>query len=130
MGTIFEARLFLIFESRGKDKRKRHYLRKSLSRKYGALLMVHQMADVRARCCLSPNFPSLTSAHPVSMLVVLVAVATLELQLWLSAMFMGKATRPSGQFDHVPAIVENPHSVFANISHAHMSFSDAALIVR
>src|SRR5260370_33123113 len=97
----------LIFEVLEKDKR--DCLRKSLSRRYGALLMVRQTADLRARCCVSPNFPSLTSAHPVSMLVVLVGVATLQLQLWLSAKFMEKATLLSGQFDHVPAIVESPH---------------------
>jgi hypothetical protein len=59
--------------------------------------MVRQMANLRARCCVSPNFRSLISAHPVSMLVVLVKVAALQLWLWLSAKFMGKATRPSGQ---------------------------------
>src|ERR1700730_16332760 len=88
--------------------------------------MVRQMADPRARCCVPPNFPSLTSARPVSILVVLVEVATLQLRLCL---LMGKATRLSGRFDYVPAIVEGPHQVFANRSHAHMSFSDAALVV-
>src|ERR1019366_9274098 len=91
--------------------------------------MVRQMADLRVCCCVSSNFPSLTSARPVSMLVVLVRVATLELQRWLSAKFMGQATRPSGQFDYVPAIVEGPRQVFANRSHAHMSFGYAALTV-